>query len=267
MKNASNLHTFAVCAYKESEYLEACIRSLMNQKQRSRIILCTSTDSEFLRNMAKKYALPYYVKDGASDLADDWNFAYSMADTPYVTIAHQDDVYVPGYTERMIADLEADADALIWFCHYFEIRGGEDVYADRNLDIKKTLLLPLKSRRRRGSTFWKRRVLSMGNPICCPAVTYVKARLPERPFHSGMKSNVDWETWEAFTHISGSFVYNEQQLMGHRVHEDSTTTEIIRSNTRTLEDRAMLDRFWPKPVAGLINHVYKNAEKSNQIEK
>lgn len=67
-------HTFAVCAYKESPYLESCIKSLVNQKVKSNIIVCTSTPCEFIENMAKKYDLPYYVREGKSDICDDWNF-------------------------------------------------------------------------------------------------------------------------------------------------------------------------------------------------
>lgn len=47
-------HTFAVCAYKESPYLESCIKSLVNQKVKSNIIVCTSTPCEFIENMTKK---------------------------------------------------------------------------------------------------------------------------------------------------------------------------------------------------------------------
>ena len=51
--------------------------------------------------------------------------------------------------------------------------------------------------------------------------------------------------------------------MGHRVHEGSTTTEIIGMNLRTIEDLEMLKKFWPEKIAKIINKVYKNAEKSN----
>ena len=53
--------------------------------------------------------------------------------------------------------------------------------------------------------------------------------------------------------------------MGHRVHEQSTTTEIIKDNIRTKEDLEMLKKFWPTPIAKLINHFYKNGEKSNNV--
>ena len=46
-------HTFAVCAYKESPYLESCIKSLISQTVKSNIIVCTSTPCEFIENMAR----------------------------------------------------------------------------------------------------------------------------------------------------------------------------------------------------------------------
>ena len=36
-------HTFVICAYGESPYLEACIRSLLSQTEKSRILCATST--------------------------------------------------------------------------------------------------------------------------------------------------------------------------------------------------------------------------------
>ena len=39
-----NDHVFVVLAYRESPYLEACIRSLENQTVRSRMIIATSTE-------------------------------------------------------------------------------------------------------------------------------------------------------------------------------------------------------------------------------
>ena len=57
-------HTFAICAYKDSPYLDACIHSLKRQSVKSKIILCTSTPSPFLEAMAKIHDIPLYVRDG-----------------------------------------------------------------------------------------------------------------------------------------------------------------------------------------------------------
>ena len=86
-------HVFAVCAYKDSPYLEQCIRSLKAQTVPSHIIICTSTPSSYIDRLAWKYGLQVYVRQGESNIKDDWNFAYSMAEGGLVTIAHQDDMY------------------------------------------------------------------------------------------------------------------------------------------------------------------------------
>ena len=51
--------------------------------------------------------------------------------------------------------------------------------------------------------------------------------------------------------------------MGHRVHEESTTTEIINERVRTKEDFVMFQKFWPRCISKLINRFYVKAEESN----
>lgn len=256
-------HTFVICAYKESEYLEECIKSVKNQSVRSKVIIATSTDNLFIRELAEKYNIKLYIADHKSNIASDWNYAYSKVNTPYVTIAHQDDIYDRKYAETAVKLLDRANNPLIFFCNYYEIKNGEKISHTKNLIIKKIMLLPLKITFFRKFIFIKRLVLAMGNPICCPAVTYVKDNLPEKIFKVGYKSNIDWEAWERLSRMNGEFIYTGKKLMGHRVHEGSTTTEIIGMNLRTVEDFEMLKKFWPEKIAKVINKIYKNAEKSN----
>ena len=44
MKLENDRHTFVVCAYGKSAYLEECVLSLMHQVCKSRILIATSTD-------------------------------------------------------------------------------------------------------------------------------------------------------------------------------------------------------------------------------
>ena len=90
-------HTFAICAYKESPYLEECIISLKKQTKKSKIIIATSTPNDFINDLAAKYDIKVYINEGESGITQDWNFAYSKTDTEYVTIAHQDDKYSKHY--------------------------------------------------------------------------------------------------------------------------------------------------------------------------
>ena len=57
-------HTFVICAYKESSYLEQCILSLKRQSVESHIIMITSTPNEYINGMAKKYGIPLFINEG-----------------------------------------------------------------------------------------------------------------------------------------------------------------------------------------------------------
>ena len=256
-------HTWALCAYGESPYLEECIRSLQKQTAQSRIILCTGTPSARLEETAGKYGLPLYVHEGGLGIGADWNAAYDQADTPLVTIAHQDDLYEPDYTGEMLRELNRSKDPILFFSDYEELRNGKKIHDNRNLKIKRFLLWPLKGRIFRNSRFVRRRILSFGSPICCPSVTYVKPKAGETIFSTEMKVSLDWDQWEKQSRKPGAFVYCPKVLMLHRVHEESETTRLIGDHTRTKEDGEMFRRFWPEPIAGFIARRYAESEKSN----
>lgn len=258
-----NKHTFVVCAYKESPYLEECIRSLLHQQEKSSVCIATSTPNEHIEKLAKKYHLEMYVNHGESGIAGDWNYALSCTDTPYVTIAHQDDVYHSSYLKMIREEAERQERPLVFFTDYCELRNGQYEKNNRLLKIKRALLFPLRSRELQKSIFVRRRVLSLGNPICCPAVTFAMERLEQPIFRSGFRSNVDWEAWEKISRSKGNFAYIPKVGMAHRIHEGSETSAVIGENLRQDEDRAIFEKFWPKWLAGMITKGYGNSEKSN----
>ena len=261
-------HTFVVCAYGESEYLEECIASIEAQNLKTNIIVCTSTPSTFLESLVAKHGLKLYINEKMafkSNIAADWNFAVSMADTQLVTIAHQDDLYKPDFSEVILESLNHAEHPLIAFTDYAELRNGKEIGDTRNLKIKRLMLYPLRNSRLQGSVFVRRRILSFGSPICCPSVTYVKQNLPNQLFISGYKVSVDWETWERFSRLEGDFVFVNSILMLHRIHEASETSRNIMDNNRTREDYDMFCKFWPKWIAGFIEHWYKKGEMQNNL--
>lgn len=175
-----NKHTFAICAYKESSFLEECIKSLKNQSIESEIFIITSTPNSYIDRTAEKYGIPVYVNTGEAGIVQDWNFAYKKAQTEFVTITHQDDVYFEKYAEHVVREFEKSSKPLIFFTDYAEMRNGEKVTDNRLLRIKRLLLLPLKVKVFRKSRFVRRRILSLGSPICCPSVAFAKKNLPDR---------------------------------------------------------------------------------------
>ena len=262
MDNYSN-HTFTICAYKESKYLEECIQSLLNQNVKSNILISTSTPNQFIESLAQKYGLPLYINKGESGIGQDWNYAVSCAKTDYVTVAHQDDIYKPDYLEEIVKKIEKGKDFVIAFTDYREVKNGEEINLTRNLRIKKILLFPLKFFGK--SKFIKRRSLSLGSGICCPSVTINKKITGENPYKTELKCDLDWDTWDKMTNYKGRFLYIPKELMQHRIHEESETSNLIQNNIRLEEDLQMLERYWPKPIAKFIMKFYSKAIKTNEM--
>lgn len=256
-------HTFVICAYGDSPFLQDCVSSLLNQSKKSEVLISTSTPSDFIDSIAKKNGLQVCINSGKSGIAGDWNAAIACAGTSLVTIAHQDDVYDSNYCARVISGANQSEFPLIIFTDYGEIRGGEIVTNSPILKAKRRLLVPLKSPFLRGCRVFKRLSLSFGNPICCPSVTYNLNRLQVPLFEEGFRSNLDWGAWERFSRQPGAFVYLDFTGMFHRIHGGSETSGCIQDNVRCSEDLTMLERFWPKPIAILINKVYSMAQAYN----
>ncbi len=258
-------HVFVICAYKESPYLEECIQSLMKQSIPVKILLATSTPNGHIQGLCEKYHISCVVNKGKSGLASDWNFAYKLAKADYVTLAHQDDLYEPDYARTVIHTLKKSKHPLIAFTDYYEYRSGQKVCDNRNLKIKRWMLFGLRFPLLQQSRFIRRRILSFGNPICCPAVTYARKNLPKTLFQCDFASNTDWQTWEALSKRRGGFIYIPKVLMGHRIHSASTTTEIIGDQRRQKEDIEILKKFWPAMIARWIEKIYSKSEKSNDV--
>ena len=259
------LHTFAICAYKESPYLEECIQSLKAQTMKSQIILATSTPNEYIDSLGKKYNIPVFVNTGESGITQDWNFAYRQCKTKYITIAHQDDVYSKEYVEHLTALMEKSKLPLIAFSDYAELRNGDIIKKNKLLKIKRLMLIPMRVKAFQSIKFVRRRILSFGCPICCPSVMFAKDNLPKEIFQHGFRSNEDWEAWERISHFKGDFLYDSNILMFHRIHEDSETTKILEDSARGDEDIVMYEKFWPSPIAKIIAKLYATSEKSNDI--
>lgn len=256
-------HTFAICAYQNSPYLEYCIRSLVNQEITTKIIVVTSTPSEYIAEICRKYRLPLFVNTDKTSLADDWNYAVSCVRTPLVTLAHQDDVYRRDYTKLILERSNRARHPLLLFTDSYELRDGKRTYYNINLIIKRVLLSPLRLPLLGSSILVRRRILSLGNSICCPSVTFVKKHIKQPVFEDRLKSNIDWQAWERISRLEGEFIYINRKLTGHRIHESSTTTKLISRNIRTKEDLLIFELFWPKRIALLLTKLYRMAEKSN----
>ncbi len=259
-----NIHTFVVLAYKESEFLESCIKSCLNQSIKTNVVIATSTPNDFIKKMAKKYKLEVIVnKSTKKGIGYDFDFAKNAANTKLVTIAHQDDIYDYTYAEEVINAYNKQPKSIIIFPDYYEIRKEGNVYKNLNLNIKQVLLFKLRFHGWSNLRFIKRSALRLGNAIPCPAVTFVNDNCPKSVFASDMKCDIDWLAWERLSKEKGYFYYINKPLMGHRIYTGSTTSAVLKDNGRTIEDYEIFKLFWPKLLAKLLTKLYQISEKSN----
>lgn len=258
------LHTYVVLAYKESPYLEDCVKSVLNQKYKSKVVIATSTPNAYIDDIAKKYDIQVFArpqKDRAQGAASDFNYALSVSKTKLSTIVNHDEVYNYDYSFEVVRYYESHKDSSIIFTKYYDIKDEETVYSSLNFRIKSILLLPLNISNK--NIFIKRLCLRFGNPIGCPATTFVSGHFEQPVFNTELKAAFDYWAWEKLSRKEYAFGYIKKPLMGHRIHSESITTGALKDDTRTKEDIVVFSKFWPKPIAMLIAKVYKLSERSN----
>src|SRR6266481_593537 len=251
-------HAFAIPAYGQSPHLGECIESILGQSMGApNILLGTSTPSSYLEEVASRYGLTLHVNTRKSNIASDWNFVMKASDAHFLTIAHQDDLYDPEYLAAMVRLAKQYPDFVLAFSDYREHTSAGPRNETINLKIKRLLC----ERAFQGSPFIssareKRRLLCLGNPICCPSVMLHRLAAPQFVFTESLKSNLDWDAWLRLAEQPGDYLYCREKLLSKRVHPQSETSVTIASRVRQNEDRLMFERFWPMPVAMLLSTVY-----------
>lgn len=263
-----NIHSFGVLAYKDSPYLSECIESLKNQTIQSDIFISTSTPSEYISNIAEKFNIELFVTESGKGVLHDDNFCLRQARTKYVTMAHQDDIYLPHYAETCITASEWFKDTLICFTNYVEIIEGNDRPVTFMLRVKRFILdffMPFDAHIK--SKFWKRMLLSFGNPISTPTIMYNLHTLPRFQFAlvlAGKPNTLDWHTWCDMTSQDGTFVYVKKVLLKRRIHAESITSSGLGNDSRYQEDLDMFKRFWPPLIAKMLSKIYATSYASNK---
>lgn len=258
-------HTFVVCAYKENPYLEKCIQSVLNQTKKSNVLISTSTPNEYIKQIAGKYNLKLVINEGAGDEADNFNFAYSQAQSKYVTLCHQDDYYSIDYLKYIEKAEKRHKNTIIFFTDYFEDRSNHIIKVNFLLLIKRILLFPLRFDCFSKSIKLRSFILSLGNPICCPSVTYNKSVISSPGYEIAYRAVLDWKVWIRLSKYAGSFCYIAKPLVYHRIHDDSETSKTIQNNSRSKQELEVYQEMWPKWMASILKRIYGNAQKNNKL--
>ena len=274
----NTIHAFVICAFGKSPYLENCIRSLLRQTAPSEIYIATSTPSEHIRRLARKYGLPLWVRQGESGIREDWLFAWREGGKRkrLITIAHQDDCYCRDYAKTVLAMYERYPDMTLFCSDYVTLKTRESRMADGTYYpvqtricagdlvrlVKKLLRLPLRFRFYANRAWVKKSALIFGNSICCPSCTYNYSLIGDHMFDSGYSFALDWENLLSLAERPGRFVCVEEPLIAYRVHSGAATKKCIEDHRREADEASMFRRLWPDWMASLLMRFYKQSYKA-----
>lgn len=257
-------HSFMLLAYRDSPFLEGCLRTLRAQTLPSRIVVATSTPSPFIERAVRAAGAEIRVNPQRQGIGADWNFALDAAPTRYVTLAHQDDVYDPAFTARTRAAFSGNPDGALCFTGYREI--ADDGTPRRSkVSVVKGLIGAATIGRRARVDGWRRRLfLSFGNPLPCSSVTFDMAGLGGFRFSADYASNLDWDAWWRLHGEGRVFLHCPEPLVGRRHNPLTETAQLIRNGTRRQEDLSMFRRIWPAGLGSLIAALYRTGYYSGR---
>jgi len=249
-------HAFVVPAYGQSPHLRECLESLRKQTRPSPVVICTSTPYEGLQALAEEFDARLVVHGPNAGIGRDWNYALGEARSDWVTLAHQDDIYLPEFAQASMDAAQRRRDASLVLTGYDELLADQVRSGTLMLGIKRLLLeLGFLGRAAIATRGAKRRLLRLGCPVPCPAVTL---RLPITTpfFREDLKVNLDWDAWLRMACLPGEFAYVRTKLMLHRIHSGSETSDAIEAGVRATEDLMVFRALWPEPVARLLARLY-----------
>ena len=234
------LHTFVILAYNESDDLEECIKSVINQSVKSNVLIATSTPNDYIIDLASNYSLGIMVNKEKSNKGCDYNFAINSFDSKLVTIAHQDDLYDRNYAKEIIACYKNKKDATIIFTDNYEIENENKIKKSKKLFWKRYFLFPLRFSFFQDKKFFKLRCLRREKYICTSSITFVKDNIHNDIFPTNFKYDNDWQGLIDLAKQKTRFVYLKKDLVGYRIDYNKTNKK------KYQEDKRILKSLYPK---------------------
>ena len=249
-------HAFVVLAYGESPFLGACLESLASQSQPGRVVVATSTPNDLVERSAQAFGLPLLINPRSEGIAADWNFGLNATSARFVTLAHQDDVYRPGYLGA-VSEVLRERDAAVCFTGYDEVDDAGRPTISKISRVQHLIEALTLGRTLRPTSRRMRAFLAFGNPLPCSSVTFDRELLDGFSFSDAYASNLDWDAWLRLLDAGATFVRAPERLVGRRRNPHTATSQLIADGRRQAEDLQMFRRIWPRPIADAIAYAYR----------
>jgi hypothetical protein len=190
----------------------------------------------------------------------------AVAHTQWVTLAHQDDIYRPDFTEACFDRVrKGNVNTSIVFTNYSDLVDGVRRKFSLNASVKTIMLIPFFITRSIKSRLIKKGILMFGNPICCPSVTFNKEMIGDFQFRMKCGSVLDWLAWYELARGVGGFLYVNEKLVDRRLHGASSTLALINTGAQFSDELLMFEMIWGKRIAKIISYAYRFSYRSNLL--
>ena len=189
------------------------------------VAIATACGAEVVRN------------DRHLGLAANWNRCLRLAATPYFALAHQDDVYEPGFAAVMLALLEAHPRAFIAHCKTMAIDDDGRAIATPAARYKESLWPRHDPYEEGGDAALQR--LARGNFIVAPSVVFRAEAVLAIGAFSPFDFVLDWEYWLRGVLAGWTIAGTHSRLVRFRRHAATATRALERTLDRYREEIAI----------------------------
>ena len=227
--------TIVMPVYNGARHLREALASLL--QQRARIVCVDDASTDDSAAIARACGVELVRNDRRLGLAENWNRCAALVTTPYFVLAHQDDVYEPGYAEALLALLEAHPRAFIAHCKTTAIDDGGRAIATPAARYKESLW-PRHDPYEEGGDAALRR-LARGNFIVAPSVMFRTAAARAVGTFSPLEFVLDWEYWLRGLLAGYTIAGTHRRLLRFRRHAGTATRALERTFERYREEIAL----------------------------
>ncbi|HEY0142006.1 MAG TPA: glycosyltransferase [Thermoanaerobaculia bacterium] len=173
-------------------------------------------------------------------LAANWNAALALCETPYLVLAHQDDVYEPRFAETLVAALEAHPRAAAAHCKASTIDEHGRPFT-HPAGLYKERFWPRDAAIVEREPAAELAILRQGNYVIAPsAILRMSIVRQLGPFDTRYAFVTDWEYWLRASLAGHTLVGVVERLVRFRRHEATATRDSERSLRRYEEELELL---------------------------
>jgi len=263
--------TLAIPCRDAGPFLRPLLVSLLAQSQKDcRLLLVddgSRDDSVALARAVAGERLEIHRNPTPLGIGGNWNRCASLVTTPFFCLAHQDDVYAPGYVATLLEALERRPDAGIAHCRARAIDASGAPIASPAERFK--------------DHFWRHTLgtdraahfvrLWRGNFVCCPTVLYrTDAVRATGPFRHDLRFALDWDYWFRLLGAGHGVVDVPEVLVQYRRHPAAATHTANADGSRFAEELAVLAAAHEQGLAtGLLapTERWSPAMRNNLLEE